>query len=127
MNIKSLIPAHKSDIATVNKLTQLEYPAYKAILGELLKWVRDMNWPVAPAILPLLIKADRDLVPYIQNALNTNDTIWKYWILNEIICKLSKETTFLLKEDLQRLATNPSEADKIEEINLLAKKILEKT
>lgn len=121
----TMIPQHKSDLKRANNAIMAGYPKVVPILPELLKWLQDINWPVAQILAPFLASIGTPLIPHIQKILQTDDEIWKYWIIVEII-KESPELAESFRTDLERLAKTPNENDLREELNLVAQEVLEK-
>ncbi len=65
-----------------------------------------------------------ELVGPIQKILNGNDGIWKYWIISGLLTQVDVEVLTRLKPELQRLVTNPTEDDLLEEVNIEAQEVL---
>lgn len=126
MNLKDYIPNNKFDIEKIEYLSKKKYPEYKLILPDLFEWIKDMNWPVARKIAPLLINAGEDIVPIVENILNTDDDVWKYWTLNYIVDKMDDSIILLIKSDLERIVINPTDGEKIDEVDISAKQLLDK-
>lgn len=126
MNLKDYIPKNKFDIDKIEYLSKKKYPEYKLILPDLFEWIKDMNWPVARKIAPLLINAGEDIVPIVKNILNTDDDVWKYWTLNYIVDKMDDSIILLIKSDLERIVINPTDGEKIDEVDISAKQLLDK-
>jgi len=126
MNLQDYIPKNKFDIDKIEYLSKKKYPEYKLILPDLFEWIKDMNWPVARKIAPLLINAGEDIVPIVKNILNTDDDVWKYWTLNYIVDKMDDSIILLIKNDLERIVINPTDGEKIDEVDISAKQLLDK-
>ncbi len=126
MNLQNYIPKNKFDIDKIEYLSKKKYPEYKLILPDLFEWIKDMNWPVARKIAPLLINAGEDIVPIVKNILNTDDDVWKYWTLNYIVDKMDDSIILLIKNDLERIVINPTDGEKIDEVDISAKQLLDK-
>ncbi|OXM82304.1 DUF5071 domain-containing protein [Paenibacillus rigui] len=126
MDIKILIPKHKFDFESVEKLKKLNLEEIKPILPELLEWLQDMNWPIAQEIETLLLSFQEQLIPYIKNVLNTNDGTWKYFLLHGLINKLPKHVLKDLKTDLERMKNSPTDDEKYEELEDILEELLEK-
>lgn len=126
MNLQDYIPKNKFDIDKIEYLSKKKYPEYKLILPDLFEWIKDMNWPVARKIAPLLINAGEDIVPIVKNILNTDDDVWKYWTLNYIVDKMDDSIILLIKSDLERIVINPTDGEKIDEVDISAKQLLDK-
>lgn len=97
-----LVPRDKFDIARVNAVIRLGYPAVSPILPQLLEWMQDYNWPVAQEIYPFLVSIGEPLAPHVLKVLETDDTVWKEWIL--MIVGASPSLFAVLKADLERYA-----------------------
>jgi hypothetical protein len=126
MEIIDYIPKHKCDLEKIDELSKKKYPKYKSILPDLFEWIQDMNWPVAQKIVPLLINAGKDVIPIVKNILVSSDDIWKYWTLSFVIDKMNNDIIGLLTDDLIRIIKNPTDGEKLEEVNIIAKKLLNK-
>ena len=98
----------------------------KGKLNELLEWVQDINWPVAVHICERLKNIGSPLVEPVKNILLSNDETWKYWIISGLLSKASNETVRSLKAELENIANNPTEAEKAEEVNIVASEVLAK-
>ena len=119
-----MIPRHKFDELAVLRLQLSTRKEIIPILPELLVWIQDMNWPIAPKIVELLRAYPIETVPHIKEILKGTDSIWKYWCLLELVQPMSKEHQLLFKDDLLRLVHHPSEDDRLEELDQIAAEIL---
>ena len=61
MDLAPLVPKHQGDTEAARRAAAAGYPIIAPILGELLKWTRDMNWPVAPEVERVLRKVGAPL------------------------------------------------------------------
>ncbi len=66
-----------------------------------------------------------NLIEPLKEILNSNDSSWKYFLLNDFIPFLRTEVIQKLIEELSMLSNHPTFADQSEEVDLLAQKILE--
>jgi len=121
---RSLLPQHKFDLEHARAVVAYGYPGVDTILPELLSWLQDMNWPVAGILLPFLSALGEPLVPHIKYILSTNDGIWKYWILSQIVRDWPVALIVQLQSELRRLATQPTTGDQAEEVDQIAQEIL---
>ena len=126
MDINHFIPKNKFDTALIEQLENYKYPFYKPILKDLFKWIQDLNWPVAQKIIPLLIKARKDIIPIVKEILNSNDDIWKYWTLSQVISKMDTSIIKELKNELMRIVNNPTNGEELEEVNIISETLLNK-
>lgn len=90
----------------------------------LLEWIQDMNWVIAPKIAELLLEYPNEIIPSIRKVFETEDDIWKYWCLDVVVKHLPSDSKKVLKNELIRLAERPSEGEKLEEVDVKAKEIL---
>ncbi len=125
---ENYIPKDKHDLESIKKLSEFEYPYYKPILPSLFEWIQDINWPVAQKIVPLLLKAGIDTIPHIKHIFQTDDYVWQYWTITFVVDKfegnLRNEILEALRFDLERLAYNPTDEEKKEELDIAAKEVL---
>jgi hypothetical protein len=124
-DVQSLIPQNKIDTERARAVVAAGYPAVAPILPRLLEWLQDYNWPVAQVLAPFLASIGSPLIPYIQHVLNTDDEIWKYWIINTILHN-SLELATAYRAELQRLAYSPTQRESTEELDEVAQEVLEK-
>lgn len=121
--LRDILPKDKFDTDGAEALVALGHPAVEPILPELLAWLQDMNWPVARVIQPFLAQIGAPLAPHLRAALASQDHVWKYWILTQILAE-SPELRALLREDLERLAWSPIPGERDEELDIEAGALL---
>ncbi|EFI69039.1 hypothetical protein BFZC1_08530 [Lysinibacillus fusiformis ZC1] len=124
-NFEDLLPRHKSDNARVEMIKKMERDKIMPLLPSLLEWVQDMNWPVAPSVLELLLTFPEEIVPHVQEVLSSDDDNWKWFILNYLVIELPVESRVQFKKYLTRVAERPTRNELAEEVNEIAKEILE--
>jgi hypothetical protein len=124
-DVRLLIPQHRSDSERANAAIAAGYPAVAPILPELLEWLQDCNWPVARVLAPFLVSIGNPLIPHIQHIFDSNDEIWKYWIIN-VILRNSFELAVAFRNELERLAYSPTENEETQELNEVSQEVLEK-
>jgi hypothetical protein len=124
-DIRLLIPQHKSDIERARLAVATGYPTVAPILPELLEWLQDCNWPVSHILAPFLVSIGTPLIPHIQHILDTDDEIWKYWMISAIM-RDSFELALAFRDELERLAFSPTEREAREELDEVAQEVLEK-
>lgn len=124
-NFEDLLPRHKSDNARVEMIKKMERDKIMPLLPSLLEWVQDMNWPVAPSVLELLLTFPEEIVPHVQEVLSSDDDNWKWFILNYLVIELPVESRVQFKKYLTRVAERPTQNELAEEVNEIAKEILE--
>ena len=118
--VLSLVPKSKSDLETANRAVAAGYPAVKPVLGDLIVWLQDYNWPVAHVLAPFLAEIGIPLVPYIDRVFATTDETWKYWM---IVCLISNNDDLFehYKQKLTRYAEQPTDNDRYHELDAVAR------
>ena len=79
--MNELIPKHKSDIKTAEKLNKYSIDELRPIIPALLERMQDLNWPVSYPVRLFLEKHVGEIQNEILDVFKTNDNLWKYWIL----------------------------------------------
>ena len=124
-NIKTLLPKDKLDDSNLEKIKLLNDSDLSQITSELLTWTQDANWPIFPKIVEIIVARQDLFISEISKVFQTDDLIWKYWILTNIFPKLSLENKDFLKKDFDNMAkvlsTNTEEEEILELINTLRK------
>lgn len=83
-----------------------------------------MNWPVAHILAPFFETVGAELAPYIRQILDTQDEVWKYFLIRDVVAR-SPEMSRALETELRRLALHATEAERKEEVDLVAREALE--
>lgn len=124
-NIKTLLPKDKFDDNNLEEIKLLNDSDLSQIVSELLTWTQDTNWPIFPKIVEIIVARQDLFISEISKVFQTDDWIWKYWILTNICPKLSLENIDFLKKDFDNMAkvlpTNTEEEEILELINTLRK------
>ena len=124
-NIKILLPKDKFDDGNLEEIKLLNDSDLFQITSELLTWTQDANWPIFPKIVEIILARQDLFISEISKVFQTDDLIWKYWILTNVCPKLSLENIDFLKKDFDNivkvLPTNTEEEEILELINTLRK------
>lgn len=121
MDVKDLIPKHKDDQRVIESLERLSFEQIQPIIPDLLKWLQDINWPIARPVAQLLSRHADRITPDILEVLRTNDGIWKLWVLTH----LARTTTDpVLLQEIERIALHPTIDELHEGVDLEARDIL---
>jgi len=107
----------------MEELRMVDIEECSQIIGALMLWIQDMNWPIAQEMICILLRFREKLLPHIKDVFMSDDEMWKYWTL-DLVNKLPYETAIELKNDIARLAYHPSEKEKNEEVDIKAKELL---
>lgn len=124
MDVKDCIPKDKFDMAAIERAGHVGFPKLNTVLSDLLVWIQDANWPVAPCTASLLSNAGVEILPHIKAILNSGDGVWKYWTIDLVVRNLSSDVLTGLRSDLARLADYPTRNDQVEGIDAVALVIL---
>ncbi|MFJ5764528.1 DUF5071 domain-containing protein [Lysinibacillus sp. NPDC093210] len=119
------LPRNKHDIDKVVEIKKLDRNILVSLLPELLVFTQDMNWPVAPGVLEILLTFPKEIVPHVNAVLSSDDDNWKWFILHFLVIELPLESRVQFKEYLTRVAETPTEVELAEELDEIAKEILE--
>ncbi|MDR6157669.1 hypothetical protein QF023_001185 [Chryseobacterium sp. SLBN-27] len=127
MSNKRHLPSNKSDLSFVNELYKInDIYTIKEDIPILMEWLQDYNWPPADLICEFLLKFP--LITYkkeILEILNSNDNVWKYWILLRLIKpSVTKKDQWLIPR-IRDITINPSVGEKEDEVDEIANEIVE--
>jgi hypothetical protein len=125
-DLREFLPKHKKDVSNADRAVSLGYPAIAPILPELFEWLRDCNWPVSRIIAPFLASIGEPVIPEIRIILQSDDDIWKYWVLEQIVAESTPEVARGLYDELIRIVTGPTLGEVAEDVAEIAQEILEK-
>ncbi|MBX4888768.1 DUF5071 domain-containing protein [Rhizobium bangladeshense] len=124
MDIKSLVPRDKHDLAAVSAVEKAGYPAVAPILDDLLSWIADGNWPVARPLARFLASLGDPIVEPVVHVLAGKDSAWKYFCLDLVVRHLRADSIGRLHEVLCQLAINPNDDDRAEGVDAVAREVL---
>jgi len=124
-SLPELVPEAKDETDKAKKLVALGYPAVAPVLGEILEWVEDANWPVAKVFIPFLVRIGTPLVPHVRYVLQSQDEQWKRVVLDNIVGE-SGDLAHGLSVDLLRLINIPTNAEQTEGLHALAEELFQK-
>lgn len=96
------LPKNKSDMDAVANLSKLTNQALAPHYSVLLEWLQDFNWPVAQKLAPRLAKVGLPLKDAILDILNGDDTIWKFWVVSQVVKASDVELISALQEKLEQ-------------------------
>ncbi|MFS0876343.1 DUF5071 domain-containing protein [Solibacillus isronensis] len=124
-NFEDFLPRHKHDHDRVKMIKKMDRDKILPLLPSLLEWIQDMNWPVAPSVLELLLTFPEEIVPHVQDVLSSDDENWKWFILHFLVVELPVDSRVQFREYLTRVAETPTRNELAEELDEIAKEILE--
>jgi Domain of unknown function (DUF5071) len=121
--LRKLLPKDKFDIDRAAILVSTGYPTVAPILPDLLEWLQDGNWPVAHVIGPFLASIGKPLTEEVRRVLQSQDHLWKYWILLDVVAH-SPELATALYPELVKIAEGDAVDEDEKEVKEVAKEIL---
>lgn len=122
--MKNFIPKNKEDLSFIEELKNTPLSEVKPFFADLLVWTQDINWPQASYISDYFIKhyseVEKDLIIVLQS----NDSQWKYSVLNYIISYSIPHVSNEMVQTLNSIVENLSEEDQEEGIDKIVSDIL---
>jgi hypothetical protein len=106
-----MIPLNKFDLKALNKLMDTTDKEVLASAPQLLEWLKDKNWPVHSGVISRLIPLGDKLIEPISEVLRGNDSIWKSWIVVDLIGGFDCQTQTLYSDILNEVLLSASEDD----------------
>ena len=119
------LPLNIYDVDKVEKLKKLDRSVLEPLLPDLLEYTQDMNWPVASGVVEILLTFPKEIVSHVQAIVSSNDDNWKWFILNFLVIKLPVESQVQFKQYLIRVAQTPTQNEIAEELDEIAKEIVD--
>lgn len=124
---QQVVPVDKFDLAAVERAVALGWPAVEPVIGDLLAWVQDYNWPVAHSLTPFLKSIGPTLAPYLVPILEGDDYVWQYWIIQYVLTDADPDLVRRFRPLLQRIADDPSGDERLEGLDEVAAAALGRT
>jgi hypothetical protein len=112
----SIVPANKQDFEACQRLAAASDDEVRTRLCELLVWLQDMNWPVAPLVTGRVAKVGLALTTPLREILRGSDEVWKYWIVSSLLATADSAVAESLREELDRIVTSPTLGEVREEL-----------
>lgn len=125
MEQKNHIPQNTNDVIAIERLEHLPFEAVKADIPKLLEWLQDGHWEVAEGITKYLVPHINEITEELLFVLNTEDSMWKYFVICGLISRSPEKLDPALIEVLRRIAEHPSRVDAEDTVDEVAKAIIE--
>lgn len=123
-DVASRLPRNKHDTDNAAALVAAGWESVVTVMPQILEWMQDRNWPVTQVFQPFLANVGVRLAPFVSAIFETDDNVWKYNILVDIVGK-SPELATALRADIERMANSPTTGEQLEGIPEEAQEILE--
>lgn len=126
MSEKEYLPSNKEDLSFVRKLYEIQdIEIIKEDIPILLEWLQDFNWEQADIICDYLLQFPlKTFRTELENILDSNDDMWKYWILLRLIKPTINKTDNWIIPKIRLIAYSPSEGEIESEVNEIAQEII---
>lgn len=111
MSSQARVPQSKFDLEAVITLQQATPEALIPLVPELLSWLQDINWPVAAPVAAVLVGVGEPLIPHLRPILKSDDDMWIYWVLQNVVAALPVALQQQLEPELQALAGQGERAE----------------
>ncbi|WP_197082391.1 DUF5071 domain-containing protein [Pedobacter sp. BMA] len=121
---KEYIPTNVYDVDAIKKLRVLPFEAVKADVPKLLEWLKDIHWPVAQGVAEYLLPYINEINEELLVVLNTNDGMWKYFMIYKLIGGSNKRLNPELILALRNIADNPTPIELEDLVDEAARDIL---
>lgn len=122
-SLPPLLPRDKHDTDTAAALVALGWERVACVAPQMLAWLQDGNWPVAAVLRPFLVAQGARLAPHVKPVFATDDDVWKYFILADLV-RQSPELASALGTELARMAGSPTAGERLEGVAAQAQEIL---
>jgi uncharacterized protein DUF5071 len=121
-----MLPRSKFDVERARNLSNIGLPALEPHLEELFTWLQDGNWLVAGPVADFLASVGVVAVPHVRKILQGIDDIWKMWVLSSVVDTDDLAVANALRDEIERIAKNPTQGEVLEGTQEIAQEILEK-
>jgi hypothetical protein len=120
----SIVPKDKFDLDSIKGLSSYSNEELEPYLGDMLSWVQDINWPVANPIAERLANCGLEIVEPIKKVLQSQDAIWKYYVISHIVINMNNAVREQLLDEIVRIINMPTELELKEDVHLVARDIM---
>jgi hypothetical protein len=124
MSDKDYIPKNVYDIAAVERLKKLPFESVREDVPALLEWLQDGHWDIAGEMRDYLLPYINIITHELIFILNTEDSVWKSFVICGLIALSPHKLEPSLIEVLKRIAEHPSKFDAENGLDEAAKGII---
>jgi hypothetical protein len=123
-DLRKSLPQRHDDLDALPRLVAVGYPAVEPVLFDLLKWIRQPEWPVAKPVVDFLREIGAPLRPAIEQMFRTEDRAWAAQAIREILEHWPVEALQPLFAQLEQQAIHAHFGYDLEALSLLVRKRL---
>lgn len=124
MGNKNHIPQNTADGEAVEQLKRLPFASVIDDVPILLEWLQDGHWEVAEGITEYLTPHVNEISEELLFVLNTDDGMWKYFVICGLIARSKEKLAPNLIAALRRIAEHPSKIDLEDAVDDVAKEVI---
>ncbi|MDR6945056.1 DUF5071 domain-containing protein [Mucilaginibacter pocheonensis] len=124
MENKDYIPQNTNDVFAVKRLKQLPFEAVRKDVPALLEWLQDGHWDVAEGVTEYLVPHVNEITLELVFVLNTDDGMWKYFLIYGLIGRSQDKLSPVLINALRRIAEHPTSIEIEDGVDEAAKEII---
>lgn len=124
MKNRNHIPKNTNDMAAVEELREMPFKSVIDDVPILLEWLQDGHWEVAEGIAEYLVAHVNRIAKELIFVLNTDDAMWKYFVICGLIARSKEKLSPDLIKILRRIAENPSKMDAEDGVDDVAKDLI---
>jgi hypothetical protein len=125
VEIKDYIPNNIHDVLAVERLKRLSFETVRNDVPKLLEWLQDTHWDVAEGIAEYLLPHVNEITQELIFILNTDDGMWKYFVICILIARSQEKLDPDLIKVLKRIAEHPSRIDAEDSVDEVAKMVIQ--
>jgi hypothetical protein len=107
----AMVPLNKFDLKAIENLEEASDEEVLANADELLVLLQDKNWPIYAGVINRLLPIGGSLVEPISKVLKGNDSIWKSWIVHDLIGGFDSQVQSLYAPVLNEMLLSASQDD----------------
>ncbi|WP_167855912.1 DUF5071 domain-containing protein [Natronospirillum operosum] len=111
-----LVPKDKGDLEACDNLQMASDAELTPYLTELLECLQDINWPIAFPVSVRLSTMGVELVKPTLDILNSDDEVWKYWIVSHFLHQVRPAVLAPLRFKLNAMKSKPTRPEIEEEV-----------
>jgi Domain of unknown function (DUF5071) len=120
-DLRKFLPQRSDDLDALPRLVALGYPAVEPILFDLLKWIRQPDWPVTKPIAVFLTQIGTPLTPYVEKVFRSHDQAWAAQVIREVLEHWPAEALLPLVPHLEQQAIHALWGNDLEALSLLVR------
>ncbi|PCM43216.1 DUF5071 domain-containing protein [Marinobacter sp. ANT_B65] len=112
-----LVPVDKFDDEACENMMAASNEDLVPYIDDLLECLQDLNWPIAGPVSERLSTLGVELVKPVLDVLNSDDDVWKYWIVSHFLYQVEKEVFQLCRFKLNSIKLHPTKGEVEEEVH----------